>query len=107
VMEELGLFKNLDLESAVTKVLFVNFGEVSEFAAFEYVNKIRKEDIAAEIYPSSVKLDKQMKYANAKKIPFVAFVGEEELKNNTLQLKNMRTGEQYERSIKEAIEILR
>jgi histidyl-tRNA synthetase len=48
-----------------------------------------------------------MKYANAKKIPFVAFVGEEELKNNTLQLKNMRTGEQYERSIKEAIEILR
>jgi len=107
VMEELGLFKELDLESATTKVLFVNFGGENEMKAFEYAKKVRKENIATEMYPSSVKLDKQMKYANAKKIPFAAFVGEAELKNNTLQLKNMRTGEQYEISIEEAIEILK
>jgi histidyl-tRNA synthetase len=107
VMEELGLFKHLDLESSTTKVLFVNFGGANELQAFEYANKLRQQNIAAEMYPASVKLDKQMKYANAKKIPFVAFTCEAELKNNTLQLKNMQTGEQAEYKIDEAIEILK
>jgi histidyl-tRNA synthetase len=107
IMEESGLLKHLDATPAITKVLFVNFGKENETRAFEYTNKIRQQNIAAEIYPSPVKIDKQMKYANARKIPYVAFVGETELKNNTLQLKNMLTGQQFQCSIEEAIEILK
>jgi histidyl-tRNA synthetase len=88
-------------------VLFVNFGVENELQAFQYANEVRQQNIAAEIYPAAVKMDKQMKYANAKKIPFVAFVGEAEMKNNTLQLKNMQTGEQVECKIDDAIEVLK
>jgi histidyl-tRNA synthetase len=107
VMEELGLFNDLNLEAATTKVMFVNFGDVSELTAFNYVQQIRAENISAEIYPANVKMDKQMKYANAKKIPFVAFVGDEEIKNQTIQLKNMNTGEQQACSILEVIQKLK
>lgn len=103
VMEELGLFNNLNLEIAVTKVLFINFGGESELVAFNYLQQIRQHNIAAEIYPSNAKMDKQMKYANAKKIPFVAFVGEEEIKNNTINLKNMESGLQQTLSFVELI----
>jgi histidyl-tRNA synthetase len=107
VMEELGLFNDLNLEAATTKVMFVNFGDVSELTAFNYVQQIRGENISAEIYPANMKMDKQMKYANAKKIPFVAFVGDEEIKNQTIQLKNMNTGEQQAYSIQEVIQNLK
>lgn len=107
VMEELGLFNHLNLEAATTRVMFINFGGVSELTAFNYVQQIRAKDISAEIYPANVKMDKQMKYANAKKISFVAFVGDEEIKNNTIQLKNMSTGEQNAYSIEQVIEKLK
>jgi histidyl-tRNA synthetase len=106
VMEELGLFNKLNLEIAVTKVLFINFGGESELVAFNYLQQIRQHNIAAEIYPSNAKMDKQMKYANAKKIPFVAFVGEEEIKNNTINLKNMESGLQQTLSISSLLEHL-
>jgi histidyl-tRNA synthetase len=77
-----------------TKVLFINFGGEYETAAFKTLQHFRKEGIAAEIYPESAKMKKQMKYANAKNIPFVVFIGEEELKNGTLTMKNMATGKQ-------------
>lgn len=107
VMEELDLFGYLNLEAATTKVMFVNFGGASELTAFNYVQQIRAENISAEIYPANVKMDKQMKYANAKKISYVAFVGDEEIKNNTLKLKNMNTGEQHAYSIRQVIETLK
>ncbi len=107
VMEELGLFNQFNLDEATTKILFVNFGGESELTAFNYVQQIRAENISAEIYPANAKMDKQMKYANAKKIPFVAFVGDEEIKTQTIQLKNMNTGEQEAYSIREVIEILK
>ncbi len=103
VMEELNLFQHLDLEVSTTKVLFVNFGGENEMAAFNYANRLRQKNISAEIYPSAAKLDKQLKYANVKKIPFVAFVGEEEIKTETVKLKNMRTGEQKTLSMDEMI----
>ena len=106
-MEELGLFNDLNLEAATTQVMFVNFGDVSELTAFNYVQQIRGENISAEIYPANMKMDKQMKYANAKKIPFVAFVGDEEIKNQTIQLKNMNTGEQQAYSIQAVIQKLK
>lgn len=107
VMEELDLFNQLNLDVATTKIMFVNFGGESELTAFNYVQQIRTEDISAEIYPANTKMDKQMKYANAKKIPFVAFVGDEEIKTQTIQLKNMITGEQKAYSIQQAIDILK
>jgi histidyl-tRNA synthetase len=107
IMEELGLFSRLNLEAATTKVMFVNFGSDSELTAFNYVQQIRAKNISAEIYPANVKMDKQLKYANAKKIPFVAFVGDEEIKKNTIQLKNMNTGEQSVYSIQQVIEKLK
>jgi histidyl-tRNA synthetase len=107
VMEELGLFNQLNVEVATTKVMFVNFGGVNELTAFNYVQQIRTENIAAEIYPANVKMDKQMKYANAKKIPFVAFVGDEEISSHTVKLKNMATGEQQNLGINEAMVLLK
>jgi histidyl-tRNA synthetase len=65
-----------------------------EQAAFGLVTQLRQANISAEIYPDNTKMDKQMKYANAKKIGFVAFVGEEELAQNQVKVKNMLTGEQ-------------
>ena len=107
VMEELGLFNQLNVEVATTKVMFVNFGGVNELTAFNYVQQIRTENIVAEIYPANVKMDKQMKYANAKKIPFVAFVGDEEISSHTVKLKNMATGEQQNLGINEAMVLLK
>ncbi|MGB1207172.1 MAG: histidine--tRNA ligase [Chitinophagales bacterium] len=92
VLNELDLFKKIEMNN--TKVLFINFGDELEMAAFKTLQHFRKEGIAAEIYPESAKMKKQMKYAHAKNIPFVIFIGEEELKNKTMKVKNMTTGKQ-------------
>lgn len=91
-LDELGRFED-SLETSV-KVLFINFGGNMEQAAFALVTQLRQANISAEIYPDKAKMEKQMKYANAKSIAFVAFVGEEELAQNQVKLKNMLTGEQ-------------
>jgi histidyl-tRNA synthetase len=92
VMNELELFP-LDVEEGV-KILFVNFGEEEADFCLDVIRDLRNENIASEIYPSSVKLQKQMKYANDKNIPFVALVGAEEVKIKKILLKNMNSGEQ-------------
>lgn len=76
-----------------TKLLFANFGEESMQKAFPLSSQLRKEGVACEIYPSPTKLKKQLSYANALDIPFVAFMGEEELEKGTVTIKNMKTGE--------------
>ncbi|MEG1573044.1 MAG: His/Gly/Thr/Pro-type tRNA ligase C-terminal domain-containing protein, partial [Bacteroidales bacterium] len=70
------------------------------------VNAIRKKGIAAELYPDAAKLQKQLSYANAHKIPFVVLVGEEELKTEKFMLKDMNQGEQTLVSAEELIEKL-
>ncbi|MEZ4884997.1 MAG: histidine--tRNA ligase [Chitinophagales bacterium] len=105
VMEELGLFENLATNT--TKVLFINFGGTSEEYAFQLLQKFRQANIASELFPDDVKMVKQMKYANAKNIPFVVFVGEEEMEASSLKLKNMESGEQNSMSLNEAIAIIR
>jgi histidyl-tRNA synthetase len=92
VMNELELFP-ADVEEGV-KILFVNFGEKEADFCLDVIRDLRNENIASEIYPSSVKLQKQMKYANDKNIPFVALVGAEEVKIKKILLKNMNSGEQ-------------
>ena len=80
--------------SAGTQVLFVNFGEAETAYVLPILAKVRAAGISAEIYPDSAKMKKQMSYANAKAIPFVAIVGENEMQEGKVTLKNMATGEQ-------------
>ncbi len=77
-----------------TELLFVNFGEAEASFCLQALTKARAAGLRCEIYPDSVKMKKQMAYANAKGIPFVAIVGESELAENRFTLKNMLTGEQ-------------
>lgn len=77
-----------------TKLLFVNFGEKEMKYILPLLSKFRAAGISTEIYPDTVKMKKQMSYANAKQIPYVAIVGEDEVNEAKLTLKNMETGEQ-------------
>lgn len=90
------LEKNLFPEdtSSTTQVLFVNFGDKEQKYCLGLVNQLRKSGINAELFPDSSKLKKQMNYANNKNIPFVALIGENEIANNTLSIKNMKEGTQ-------------
>jgi len=82
-----------------TKLLFANFGEVEAMHCLKLLRTVREAGIAAELYPDAVKMAKQFKYADAKGIPFVAIIGEQELKDGTITVKDMKSGEQ--RSIQE------
>ena len=92
---------------ASTKVMFTNFGETESKAALGIVMQLRKAGIPAELYPESTKMKKQMSYANTKQIPFVAMVGESEIANGTVALKNMATGEQCQLTVDQLIERLK
>jgi histidyl-tRNA synthetase len=92
VMLQLNLFPEIIQTS--TQVLFVNFGTEEEEMCIKYAKILRQNGISCEIYPEKAKFDKQFKYAHAKNIPFVALIGEDELKNNTVSIKNMSSGEQ-------------
>ena len=88
------------------RLLFINFGEREAARCLEYAAVARKKGVSTEVYPDTVKMKKQMAYANAQHIPFVALVGESELAENRLTLKNMETGEQQQLSIEEALAII-
>ena len=88
------------------RLLFINFGEREAARCLEYAAAARKKGVSTEVYPDTVKMKKQMAYANAQHIPFVALVGESELAEKRLTLKNMETGEQQQLSIEEALAII-
>ena len=90
VLNELNLFPD-DLEST-TKVLFLNFGSEEEKFCMELLSRCRTSGIASEIYPKSVKLSKQLEYANRKNIPFVVFLGKDEMHSGKMNVKDMKTG---------------
>ena len=75
-------------------VLFVNFGKREASAALRCLAELRGWGVAAEIYPDAVKMKKQMGYADTEKIPLVAIIGETELEQSSVVLKNMATGDQ-------------
>lgn len=77
-----------------TKVLFVNLGEEEKLASMRVMRSLRDAGIAAEIYPESAKMKKQMEYANRRMIPYVVIIGGNELQEKKATVKNMRTGEQ-------------
>jgi len=86
-----------------TRILFVNFGTSEVAYCLPLLAKLRDAGISAEIYPDSSKMKKQMAYANAKAVPFVAMVGENEMNEGKVMLKNMATGEQSLLSVDELI----
>jgi len=105
VLLQTNKFPQFDKDT--TRVLFINFGEKESLYVLPLISKIRKKDINAELYPHTAKLKKQFSYANNKSIPFVAIVGEEEIKTQTIQLKNMETGEQKQVDLQTLINILK
>ena len=101
VLNALDLYPKDSLQT--TQVLFINFGEKETAYCLPIINKVREKGIRAEIYPDSAKMKKQMSYANAKQIPFVALAGENEMQASKITLKNMETGEQQMLSPEELI----
>ena len=77
-----------------TQLLFINFGEKEAAFSMNVLTEVRAAGIRAEIFPDASKMKKQMGYANSKAIPFVALVGENEMNEGKVTLKNMETGEQ-------------
>ena len=77
-----------------TRLLFVNFGDTEVKHIIPILGRLRKNGIAAELYPDQAKMKKQMNYANQREIPFVAMAGEQEIKAGVLTLKEMETGKQ-------------
>ncbi len=92
VLTMLDLFPN-EVEQS-TKVMFAAFDQKGLDYCLPLLRNLRKNNIAAEIYPEPAKMKKQMTYANAKHIPFVAIVGDDEMAESKVMLKNMITGEQ-------------
>ena len=90
-----------------TQLLFINFGEKETEYCMPIANLMRKAGIRTEVYADSVKMKKQMAYANALGIPFVALAGENEMKEGKVTLKNMTTGEQQLVSPAEIVKILK
>jgi histidyl-tRNA synthetase len=99
VMEELKLFP-ADVYTG-TQVLFFNLGETESKAALEAAQQLRHNNVRCEVYHESTKFDKQFKYAEKKKIPFIAIIGEEEIKNNSCKIKDLNTGQQVEINLNE------
>jgi histidyl-tRNA synthetase len=101
VLEELNLFpKNVSLSLSV---LFVNLGHKESLVSMQLAKELRSKNIDCEVYPSAAKLQKQLKYANERGCTWVVIIGEEELKNQQLSLKNMESGEQFKIAITDFI----
>ncbi|MBR6639328.1 MAG: histidine--tRNA ligase [Muribaculaceae bacterium] len=92
--------------SSATTVMFTNFGTAEAAASMKMIKQLRAAGISAEIYPENAKMKKQMGYADALKVPYVAIVGENELAENKMMLKEMATGSQQLLSVEEAIQKL-
>ena len=99
VMMEKNLFPEETLST--TQVLFINFGKEEEKYCLHQVGKLRAAGINTEIFPEAAKLKKQLNYANNKKIPFVVLVGENEMKENVLTVKDMNSGQQTKMTVNE------
>ncbi len=92
VLNQLELYPQDAMKAS--QLLFINFGEVETNYCLPLARAAREAGIRTEVYPDSVKMKKQMSYANAKGIPFVALAGESEIAESKITLKNMTTGEQ-------------
>lgn len=102
VLNALDLYPKESISN--TQLLFINFGEKETNYVLPFVTKARQANIRTELFPDSVKMKKQMAYANAKHIPFVVLAGDNEIEQGKVTLKNMITGEQILVSPEDLIE---
>lgn len=102
VLNALDLYPKESISN--TQLLFINFGEKETNYVLPFVTKTRQANIRTELFPDSVKMKKQMAYANAKHIPFVVLAGDNEIEQGKVTLKNMTTGEQILVSPEDLIE---
>lgn len=105
VLNALDLYP--DSASAATRVMFTNFGKSEADVSMKYLKLFREAGISAEIYPDAAKMKKQMQRANDLAIPFVAIVGEEEMKQGLVTLKNMADGSQKMLTVDDAIAMVK
>lgn len=99
VMEVLKMFPET-IDTSLD-VLFVHFGQQEALRAFELVSQLREQGIRADIYPVDTKMQKQMKYANSRNVPYVVLLGANEMANDSFVVKDMRSGEQQTFTIEE------
>ncbi len=104
VMEHLNLFP--DNQPEQTQILFACFGEAEQAFCLPMLKSLRQHGINAELYPDTHRMKKQFGYADQKDIPFVAVIGENEMKANKVMLRNMHTGDQQLCNVEELIAIL-
>jgi|SRR5690554_7198045 len=102
VLTELKLFPE-DVNSTVD-FLFINFGEKEVEYSLPILQKLRNHNVSAELYPSNAKLKKQFKYADDKNVNYTIIIGESELKNKEITIKEMKTGEQATMSVNSFLE---
>ena len=102
VLNALDLYPKETLQSS--QVLFINFGQQEAAFCLKAAAQVRQAGIKAEIYPDSVKMKKQMNYANAKHFPYVVLAGENEIAQNKVTLKNMTTGDQQLVTVEEMVD---
>lgn len=105
VMEQLELFP--DETNSFTELFFINFGEKEQNYCLPIVQQLRENGIRTEIYPEPAKMKKQMSYANARNIPFVALVGENEMNTEQITLKDMERGKQIKVTVNQIVELLK
>ncbi len=101
VMFELGLFPEDVL--TFSKVMLVNFGKEEQMYAQKVLSRLRAENIKSELYPETVKMKKQMQYADKNNIPYVLVIGKNEMETGMLSLKIMKTGEQSSMNLNDII----
>ncbi len=105
VLEEIKGFP--DFSTVSTRVLFANFGEAEARYCLGLLQRLRNNGINAELYPDAAKMKKQLAYADARKIPYIALVGTEEMKNGQVTLKDMQKGEQSTITFEELLHVLK
>lgn len=105
VLEALDLYP--ESTHSGTQLLFINFGEKALDYILPLLGELRSKGITAEVYPDDAKMKKQMSYANALSIPYVAFIGDDEIAQHTISVKDMESGEQQSYTTEELIALLR
>jgi histidyl-tRNA synthetase len=104
VMRELNLFP--DIQLSASKLLITYFDENGQGLAVKIANELRKANIPTEVYPDIAKIKKSFEFADKKGIPFVGVIGEQEIQDNSIAVKDMKNGEQRVLSISELIQYL-
>lgn len=104
VLEELDLFP--EKVTNTTKVLFLNFGDEEALYAMKAITRLRQQGIQAELYPDSVKMKKQIGYADKRNIPYVVLTGEKEMSSEVYTVKDMAVGEQSTIGFEELLKLL-